>query len=148
MRMSHGHYQCPEQAHQSPTHAPQTEQQERDQQTPSRHGRPIHCEVAWIAGDEAHQEGKQVEDGACKSACQEAEPTTDGNSANDQTDKKANEQAQYDSEKYQSCQGKSRLDGQLIHCNLLADCLKGACKHEVDLDSQMGCNNPCIVPVF
>src|SRR5260221_4162004 len=115
MRMSHGHYPRPEQAHQSPSNAPETEQQERDRQPPSRHGRPIDGEVAWIAGDEAHQEGHQGEDGACKSACQEAEPTTDGNSANDQTDNKANEQAQYDSEKYQSCQGKSRLDGQPIH---------------------------------
>lgn len=57
MRMSQGHYPCPEQAHQSPTHAPQTEQQERDHQAPSRQDRPVYHKVAWIAGDEAHQEG-------------------------------------------------------------------------------------------
>src|SRR6266849_2137570 len=88
MRMSHGRYPCSEQTHQSPTNAPQTEQQERDHQTPSRQGRTVHHKVARIAGDEAHQEGNQVEDGSCKSACQEAEPSTDGYSANDQTDKK------------------------------------------------------------
>src|SRR6266567_6957751 len=86
MRMSHGHYPCSEKTHESPTNAPETEQQERDHETPGRHGRPVHYEVAWIAGDEAHQEGNQVEDGACKSACQEAEPSTDGNSANDPRD--------------------------------------------------------------
>src|SRR6266700_4423894 len=86
MRMPHGRYPCSEETHQSPTNAPQTEQQERDHQTPSRQGRTVHHKVARIAGDEAHQEGNQVEDGSCKSACQEAEPSTDGNSANDPRD--------------------------------------------------------------
>jgi hypothetical protein len=81
MRMSHGRYPCPEQAHQSPTNAPETEQQERDHETPSRHGRTVHYEIAWIAGDEAHQEGHQVENGSCKRTRQETEPTTDGDSA-------------------------------------------------------------------
>src|SRR5438309_2320729 len=110
MRMSHGHYPCSEKTHESPTNAPQTEQ----------------------------QESNQGEDGSSKRACQEAESATDGDSANDQTDSKANEQAQRDIEEFQSCQGKSRLDGQLIHCNLLAGCVKGACKHEGDQNRQQG----------
>src|SRR5947209_6553211 len=83
MRMSHGRYPCSEQAHQSPANAPQTKQQESEYETPSRQGRTVHYKVAWITRDESHQEGNQVEDGSCKSACQEAEPTTDGNPAND-----------------------------------------------------------------
>src|SRR2546421_10916538 len=98
MRMSHGHYPCSEETHESPANAPQTEQQERDHETPSRQGRTVHREVAWIAGDQAYQEGNQVEDGSCESACQEAEPATDSYSANDPTDKKANQQAQRDIE--------------------------------------------------
>ena len=54
MRMSHGRYPRSEQAYESPTNAPETEQQERDHETPGRHGRPVHYEVAWIAGDEAY----------------------------------------------------------------------------------------------
>src|SRR5690242_4494718 len=91
MGMSHGRYPCSEETHQSSANAPQTEQQERDHETPGRQGHTVHCEVAWIAGDEAHQESNQVEDSSCKCACQEAEPAADGNSANDQTEHKANE---------------------------------------------------------
>ena len=98
MRMSYGRYPCSEQAHKSPTNAPQAEQQERDYETPSRQGRTVHHKVAWVAGDEAHQEGNQVEDGTCQNSCQEAESATDGNSANDETDKKASEQAQHEIE--------------------------------------------------
>src|SRR6266567_5424375 len=143
MRMSHGHYPCSEETHESPTNAPQTEQQERDHQTPSRQGRPVHHKVARIAGDEAHQEGHQVEDGSCKSACQEAEPSTDGYSANDQTDKKANEQAQCETEEFPCCQGKSRLDGQTIHRNLLARCMKGPRIDECDYHRQQGSDDTC-----
>jgi len=67
----------------------------------------------------------------------------DGDSAHNITDKKANEQAQRDIEEYQSCQGKSRLDGQPIHRNLLAGCMKGACKHEDDHHRQQGSDHPC-----
>ena len=71
----------------------------------------------------------------------------DGDSAHNITDKKANEQAQRDIEEYQSCQGKSRLDGQPIHCNLLARCMKGPRIDECDYHRQQGsddtCNTPC-----
>src|SRR5579859_4125882 len=90
--MSHGYYPCAEQAHEPPAYTPQTEQQERNHETPGRHGRPVHREVAWITGDEVHQEGNEGEDGSCQRACHEAEPATDGNSADDHTENKANEQ--------------------------------------------------------
>src|SRR6266849_11025378 len=125
--MSHGHYPCSEQAHESPAYAPETEQQERNYEAPGRHSRPVHREVAWIAGDEAHQEGDEGEDGSCKRACQEAEPATDGDSADDQTENKADEQREREIEEFPCRQGKSRLDGQPIHCNLLAGRMKGAC---------------------
>src|ERR1700736_1580595 len=74
LRVSHGRNPCSEQAYESPAHAPETEQQKRNHETSGRHSRPVGCKVAWIAGDEAHQEGDEEEDGPCKRACQEAEP--------------------------------------------------------------------------
>src|SRR5579883_2074946 len=143
VRMSRGRYPCTEQTHEPPTNTPETEQQQRDHQTPSRSGRPVYYEVAWIAGDETHQKGDEVENGSCKRACQEAEPASDSYSAHDQTDNKANEQADCEIEEFQSCQGKSRLDGQRIHCNLLAGCMKGPRKHEGDQYRQQGSQHPC-----
>lgn len=92
MRMSYSGYPCSEQAHQSPTYAPETQKQERDHEAATCRGWPIHCEVAWIAGNEIHAESDQEEDGSRQRTCQETEPSPDGDSADDQTDKKGNEQ--------------------------------------------------------
>ena len=100
MRMSHGHYPCSEEADETPTQAYQTEKQERENEAPSRQDCPTHRKVAWVARDEAHQEGNEGEDSSCENACHEAEPTPDGDSANDNTDEKTNEEAQHDIEEF------------------------------------------------
>lgn len=92
MRMSHGGYPRSEQAYQSPTHAPETQKQKGDHEAAARRGWPVHCEVAWIAGNEIHAESDQEKDGSRQRACQEAEPSPNGDSANDQTDEKGDEQ--------------------------------------------------------
>jgi len=50
-------YPCSEQAYESSTHTPETEQQERNHQTPSRHSRPVYDKISRITGNVAHQEG-------------------------------------------------------------------------------------------
>lgn len=83
MRMPHRRYPCSKQAHQSPTHTPETEQQERGQETPSRYGRSVHCKIAWIGGDQAYEEHDQGKDGSGQRSGQKAESATDGNFPND-----------------------------------------------------------------
>src|SRR5579859_4855877 len=134
--MFHRHYPCSKQTEESPTQAPETEQQERDDETLRRHGCSVDDQVAWIAGEEARQKGEQRIDGTCKSPCQEAEPTTDGYPPNDKTNTKAPKQDQRKSEQFQRCQSKSRLDSQPVHGNLLAGRVKRPC---VDEDDQ-GCD--------
>jgi hypothetical protein len=56
--MSHSGYSCPEQTHESPTHALETEQQERDDKRDRRHGSLVRDQVAWIPGEESHSEVK------------------------------------------------------------------------------------------
>src|SRR5581483_2879906 len=46
MRMSHSGYPCSEQAHKSPTYAPETQKQEGDHEAAACRGWPVHCEIA------------------------------------------------------------------------------------------------------
>ena len=125
MRMSYGRNPGSEQAHEPPANAPQTEQQEGDHQAPSRDGRPVHREIAWIAGDEAHEKEAQREDGSCQRACQKAKAATDGDSAHNHPGKKAHEQAQREHEEFPCRQGECRLDREVIPRNLLAGRVEG-----------------------
>jgi hypothetical protein len=143
MRMSHGRYPCSEQADESSANTPEAEKQEGDHETPSCHRRSVSYEVARIAGDEAHKEEDQGEDGSCQSACQETKPATDGDAANDNTNKKTNEQREREREEFPCRQGERRLDSQPIHRNLLFGDMKSLRIDEGDHHGQQGSKHAC-----
>jgi hypothetical protein len=141
--MSHGGYPCPQQAHESPTQAPETEQEERDDKRDRRHGSRVRDQVAWIPRQEAHQEGDEIVGRSSTHSCQKAKPTADSDPAYHKTSDEADEETEHAGEEFQRRQSQCRLDGQPVHGDLQACVTERSRTDENDQDGEQGREHPC-----